>query len=152
MNPANPIPRRTFLRHSAALAAGLALPQAVRAARPASPRSFTVAQRQGRWWFITPEGTPQFGLGLNHIDAAPLRYLASGDLWPRKYGNSMERWIREAVRPDVLAWGFNSVGWVQEVVTRGPTNHRHSPSFTYEEYQWLDLPQPGGAGTKSEGN
>ena len=42
--------------------------------------------------------------------------------------------------PDLHAWGFNSVGWTQEVVTRGLTNHRHSRAFTFEEYQWLGLP------------
>lgn len=131
------ISRRRFLAGSALLSAGLALPCPARAAPPAF---FIVAQRHGRSWLITPEGEPHFSLGLNHIDSAPLRYLESGDRWRTKYGNSMERWIREAVRPDLLAWGFNSVGWVQEVVTRGPTNHRHSPSFTFEEYQWLDLP------------
>jgi hypothetical protein len=52
----------------------------------------------------------------------------------------MERWWKEAVAPDLRAWGFNSVGWTQEVVTRGLTNHRHSRAFTFEEYQWLGLP------------
>ena len=37
--------------------------------------------------------------------------------------------------PDLHAWGFNSIGWTQEVVTRGLTNHRHSRPFTFEEYQ-----------------
>jgi hypothetical protein len=135
-----PLSRRRFLAQSAAFAASLAAPGAARAAGPASAKFFTVGQRHGRWWFLAPDGAPMFSLGLNHIDAAPLRYLESGDVWRKKYDNRMERWIKEAVRPDLLAWGFNSVGWVQEVVTRGATNHRHSPSFTFEEYQWLDLP------------
>lgn len=101
---------------------------------------FSLAQRQGRWWLITPEGRPFFSIGLNHIDPSPLRYESNGDLWERKYGNSMERWIKEAVAPDLKTWGFNSVGWTQEVVTRGTTNHRHSRTFTFEEYQWLGLP------------
>ena len=140
MNPSYSLSRRRFLAESAVLSACLACPRVTRAAPAAAPKFFTVAQRNGRSWFLTPAGEPFFSLGFNHIDAAPLRYTESGDAWRRKYGNSMERWIRDAVRPDLLAWGFNSVGWVQEVVTRGPTNHRHSPSFTFEEYQWLDLP------------
>lgn len=103
-------------------------------------RFFTLAQRKGRWWLVTPEGRPFFSIGLNHIDPSPLRYESNGDLWQRKYGNSMEKWLKEAVAPDLKAWGFNSVGWTQEVVTRGLTNHRHSRAFTFEEYQWLDLP------------
>lgn len=101
---------------------------------------FTVGQRGGRWWFIAPDGSPFFSIALNHIDPSPLLYPANGDLWVRKYGNSMERWLRESVAPDLRAWGFNSVGWTQEVVSRGPTNHRHSRGFTFEEYQWLGLP------------
>ncbi len=102
--------------------------------------AFTLAQRGGRWWLVTPDGKPFFSIALNHIDPSPLRFEASGDLWARKYGNSMERWLKESVAPDLRAWGFNSVGWTQEVVTRGLTNHRHSRGFTFEEYQWLGLP------------
>lgn len=110
------------------------------AAQSRRPKFFTLAQRGKRWWFTTPEGKPFFSLGLNHIDPAPLRYTSNGDLWRRKYGNSMERWLQQSVAPDLRAWGFNSVGWTQEFVTRGPTNARHSRHFTFEEYQWLGLP------------
>jgi hypothetical protein len=132
--------RRQFL--GAALTSGTASRVVAAGSRAAGegPGFFRTAQRHGRWWFLTPEDKAFFSLGLNHIDSAALRYPEVGDLWRRKYGNSMERWLKEMVRPDLLAWGFNSVGWVQEVVTRGLTNHRHSPSFTFEEYQWLDLP------------
>jgi len=128
--------RRTFLAHSCATTLLAAAP-----ARAAVKQSFfTVAQRGGRWWLLTPEGKPFFSLGLNHIDSSPLRYAETGDLWQKKYGNSTKRWLEEAVRRDLLDWGFNSVGWTQEVVIRGETIHRHSPSFTLEEYQWLGLP------------
>jgi hypothetical protein len=140
MNPSPRLSRRRFLAKAAVAATAFAAPPFARAARTSPGKFFTVGPRHGRSWFFTPAGDPFFSLGLNHIDPSPLRYLESGDVWWRKYGNRMERWIKEAVRPDLLAWGFNSVGWVQEVVTRGPTNHRHSPSFTFEEYQWLDLP------------
>jgi hypothetical protein len=100
---------------------------------------FTVGRRNGRWWFVSPEGEAFFSIGLNHIDSATLRYTENGDLWRRKYGNSMERWLRK-VRGDLLEWGFNTVGWVQEVVTRHDRNHRHSRNYTFEEYQWLDMP------------
>lgn len=128
--------RRRFLSHAAL--ATLGAPTLLRSAK--AQRYFSLAQRAGRWWFITPEGRPFFSIGLNHIDPSPLRFAANGDLWARKYGNSMERWLKKSVAPDLQAWGFNSVGWTQEVVTRGPTNHRHSRAFTFEEYQWLGLP------------
>ncbi|MBP7142463.1 MAG: hypothetical protein KBA71_11195 [Opitutaceae bacterium] len=108
--------------------------------QPGPGGHFTLVRRGGRWWFNTPDDETFFSVALNHIDPAPLRFLENGDLWVRKYGNSMEQWLKQAVAPDLRAWGFNSVGWTQEVVTRGPTNHRHSRAFTFEEYQWLGLP------------
>ena len=101
---------------------------------------FTVGRRNGHWWFITPEGEPFFSIGMNHIDSATLRVGESLRLWREKYGNSQRRWIEEGVAPDLKAWGFNTMGWTQEVVVRGPTMHRHSRSFTFEEYQWAAMP------------
>jgi hypothetical protein len=101
---------------------------------------FTVARRVGRWWFIDPSGQLFFSLGVNHIDPATLRYPENVHIWRNEYGNSMQRWLQQSVAPDLSRWGFNSVGWTQEVVTRGLTNHRHSRPFTYEEYQWLGMP------------
>jgi len=141
--------RRTFLKGASGLAAGAAYPWAAQARqneaataadRPGKKSSFTVGQRSGRWWLITPEGEPFFSIGLNHIDSASLRYTENIHIWREKYGGSMERWLKESVRPDLQSWGFNTVGWVQEVVTRTPSNHRHSRNFTFEEYQWLGLP------------
>ncbi len=101
---------------------------------------FTLGHRRGRWWFLTPEGKPFFSIGLNHIDSAALRFAENSDRWRGRYRNSQRKWLQESVRPNLLDWGFNTVGWVQEVVTRGTRNHRHSQNFTYEEYQWLDMP------------
>ncbi len=129
--------RRSFLSLIPAVVASGASAYALAGDRPGF---FRVGQRRGRWWFIAPHGDAFFSLALNHIDPSPLRYASNGDLWQRKYGNSMERWLKEAVAPDLREWGFNSVGWTQEVVTRGLTNHRHSRAFTFEEYQWLGLP------------
>ena len=101
---------------------------------------FTVEERHGRWWFVTPAGDPFWSIGMNHIDSASLRYPDAAGVWRARYDGSQERWLRERVRPDLLSWGFNTVGWVQEVTTRTPTIHRHSRNFTFEEYQWLDMP------------
>ncbi len=115
--------------------------QAERTTTQPEPQGYyTLQWRGGRWWFITPEGVPFFSLGLNHIDPASLRYPENGHLWRDRYGNSMERWLRESVAPDLRRWGFNCIGWTQEVVTRGLTNHRHSRRFTREEYRWAGLP------------
>ena len=83
---------------------------------------YTIGKRGGRWWLLTPEREAMFSVGLNHIDAATLRYDENAAIWREKYGNSQKRWLTEAVGPNLRKWGFNTVGWVQEVVTRDETN------------------------------
>ena len=101
---------------------------------------FRLEKQGGRWWLFRPDGGRYFSLGLNHIDPASLRFPENIHIWRERYGNSMERWLKESVAPNLKDWGFNCIGWNQEVVTRGLTNHRHSRHFTHEEYQWLDMP------------
>jgi hypothetical protein len=139
--------RRNMLRTTAAVGVGLCIPKfnrrlhaTVKTTQPQPEGFFTLDKRDGRWWLITPEGQPFFSIGLNHIDPASLRFPENVHIWRDKYGNSMKRWLTESVAPNLKAWGFNSVGWTQEVVTRGPTNHRHSRHFTADEYAWLDMP------------
>ncbi len=120
-----PVNRREFLLSSALLLTP-----------PAGKRAFGVTNRGGRSWFSAPDGKPFFSLGFNHIDWSPM----PAELWRRKYKNSTDLWLDRSVRPDLLDWGFNSLGWSQEVVIRGDTIHRHSPPFTYEQYQKLGLP------------
>ncbi|MEO1526661.1 MAG: agarase [Planctomycetota bacterium] len=131
--------RRQLLR-----AAGVTLATACRArvADAITPQDdpsgfFTLDQRDGHWWLITPTGDPFFSLGVNHIDPATMRYPENIGLWREKYGGSTIRWIRESVAPNLKAWGFNSVGWVQEVSVR---KWRHSRSFTVDEYRALQMP------------
>ena len=137
--------RRRFL--TSAIAAGAAA--ATWRASPATgsstvattqpePRGFmTLGRRKDHWWLITPEGKPFFTLGVNHIDPATMRYPENIHLWRQNYGGSNIRWIKESVAPNLKRWGFNSVGWVQEVTVR---QWRHSRSFTCEEYKALDMP------------
>jgi hypothetical protein len=98
---------------------------------------FTLGQCDRGLCFVTPEGAPFFSLGLNHIDPATMRYSENIHIWNEKYGGSSERWIAESVAPNLKAWGFNSVGWVQEVAVR---DWRHSRPFSAEEYRALDMP------------
>lgn len=135
--------RRRFLKKS--FAAGASFLGSLPAARGAivnttqlQPKHFfTLGRHKDRWWLITPEGVPFFTMGLNHIDPASLRYPENIHIWRDKYGDNMKRWIKESVAPNLKAWGFNSVGWVQEVTVR---KWRHSRSFTHDEYQALDMP------------
>ena len=111
---------------------------AARRTTQASPAGFfTLDRRNERWWLVTPEGKPFFSLGLNHIDPASLRYPENIHIWREKYGGSTIRWIEESVAPNLKRWGFNTVGWVQEVTVR---KWRHSRPFTNDEYRALGLP------------
>ena len=102
-----------------------------------APTGFFRLEKRQRWWLVTPDGDPFFSLGLNHIDPASLRYPENVHIWREKYGGSTERWIRESVAPNLKQWGFNTVGWVQEVTVR---HWRHSRAFTQEEYSALEMP------------
>ncbi|RCR67513.1 agarase [Larkinella punicea] len=103
-------------------------------------RYFSIQKANGRFFLKDPTGKPFFSIGLNHIDSATLRYPENGKIWQEKYQNSLKEWLTKDVSPNLKKWGFNTVGWTQEVVNRGMTNHRHSRNFTAEEYRWLNMP------------
>ena len=124
--------RRQFLSYAAMAATAKA-----QTTQAKSEGFFTLGQRDDHWWLISPDGKPFFSLGLNHIDPASLRYPENIHIWRDKYGGSTTRWIRESVTPNLKQWGFNTVGWVQEVTVR---RWRHSRPFTNDEYRALGMP------------
>lgn len=131
-----PITRRQFL--NSAVAAGLASGATADATTQVDPKGFfTLGRRDNHWWLITPDGEPFFSVGLNHIDPASQRYPENIHIWHDKYGGSTTRWIEESVAPNIKKWGFNTVGWVQEVTVR---KWRHSRPFTNDEYRALGMP------------
>ena len=137
--------RRQFLKHVAGLSTGLSVASLSGFAEAAPTKTtqiepkgyFTLGKRDDHWWLITPGGKPFFTMGINHIDPASLRYPENLDIWREKYGGSTIRWIKESVAPNLKAWGFNSVGWVQEVTVK---QWQHSRAFTVDEYRALDMP------------
>ncbi len=98
---------------------------------------FTVDKVDGKWRFITPEGDAFFSLGINHIDPASMRYPENIDIWEDKYDGSTIKWIKESVAPNLRKWGFNTMGWEQEVTVM---QWQHSRSFTVDELRALDMP------------
>ncbi len=137
--------RRCFIKQLIAAGAGLTINATARSVsaapvkttQPAPDGFFTLGRQDDHWWLISPDGQPFFTVGINHIDPATLRYPENIDLWRDKYGGSTIRWIQESVTPNLHDWGFNSVGWVQEVTVR---KWQHSRSFTIDEYRALDMP------------
>ncbi|MBM3725536.1 MAG: agarase [Acidobacteria bacterium] len=97
---------------------------------------FRIGKVKRRQCLLDPAGKPVFSLAMNHIDSAALRLTAA---WQEEFGGDLRRWLR-GVRRDLEAWGFNAVGWVQEYVVINDQHHRHSRSFTPEEYGWLEFP------------
>ncbi len=97
--------RRNFLTQASTLTATALVPQllhplqstatAGRTTQINAKGFFTIAKRDGRWWFITPEDKRFFSIGLNHIDSATLRYRENAHIWRDKYGNSMEKWLEQ---------------------------------------------------------
>ena len=131
------IDRRHFLGSALALGAGSMvwpLTQCIGNSNTLSESKgfFTVVQRNGHWWLVTPDNEYIFSIGINHVDPAAIRFTYSGGIWDSKYGNNMEKWLPK-VKQDLTGWGFNCLGWDQEVVIIHPEMHRHSRSFTYEE-------------------
>lgn len=98
---------------------------------------FKLDFQKDHWWLITPDGEPFFTIGMNHIDPASLRYQENIHIWRDKYQGSITKWLKESVAKNLEEWGFNTVGWEQEVTVR---NWRHSRSFTSEEYRALNMP------------
>ncbi len=141
----NSISRRQFIKGGCVASAGLfhypimtsGATAAVKTTQIDANGYFTLGKRKGHWWLITPDGEPFFTIGLNHIDPASLRYPENIDIWENKYGGSTLRWIRESVVPNLQKWGFNTVGWVQEVTVR---HWQHSRPFTVDEYRALGMP------------
>ena len=138
--------RRDFIAHAVPAAAFLtaasgkalaAAVQPVQTTQPTPAGYFTLGRLGERWMLLTPDRKPFFSVGLNHIDSSPLRYPENLAKWEQRYGNDTIKWIRESVSPNLKSWGFNSVGWVQEVSIR---KHAHTPAFTLEEYRGLDMP------------
>ncbi len=98
---------------------------------------FTLGKVDGHVFFITPQGEPFFSLGLNHLDPASSRYPENLDMWEEKYNGSTIEWLKRSVKPNLKEWGFNTMGWEQEVTVK---KWQHSRSFTVDELNALDMP------------
>ena len=86
---------------------------------------------------ITPQGLRFFSIGLNHIDPASLRYPENIHILEEKYNASTVEWLEKSVKPNLEIWGFNTIGWEQEVTVR---KWQHSRSFTNDELKVLGMP------------
>ncbi len=120
---------------------------------------FRLESFAGRCWFVTPEGHPFISIGLNHISSFSLRRPGKLDDFLARYRGE-EGWIREAVVPDLKDWGFNTIGWTQEIALRYPPQDPfkrldppdarrgwggrfallHDRPWEQERYSWAGMP------------
>ena len=97
---------------------------------------FRLEAAAGRWWLVDPEGCAFLSIGVNHVESSALKHPDNVHIWRARYG-SEKRWLQEGVARRLREWGFNTIGWTQEVIT---SDFRHSPVWEVEQYQWADMP------------
>lgn len=87
---------------------------------------FRIEKIKGRWWFITPEGNGFLSAGVNHID------------YREDYSDEFVDFAKEHLRD----WGFNTIGWTQELIGRDPKTAAmvHSPGWGPPQYARLKMP------------
>jgi len=79
---------------------------------PDSPRFFRVAQQDGVWWLIAPDGKRFFSLGVNVVDQGLTREKYRPDrpgYAAFRYYPDETAWARETLAR-LRAWGFNTLG------------------------------------------
>ena len=73
---------------------------------------FTVAERDGAWWFLDPDGRPFFSFGVNVASPGPEQSLYD-DAHPQyaawRYYGDQEKWAK-ATLSRLQRWKFNTIG------------------------------------------
>lgn len=105
---------------------------------------FHTRQIGDRWWFVSPEGNAFLSVGMNHLDLAALKHADNRQIFENRYAGSTDRLIQEGIAAPLKAWGFNTIGWTQELVggTWGVpgTVLRHSPEWNVRQFRLANLP------------
>ena len=99
---------------------------------------FHVAQINGRWYFVTPEGHGFFSLGVTH--SVECIRLDERNLFQTRYGKSEEK-LSEFFLDRFKDWGYNSSGYGPL-----PTMETRIP---YVAGIWTEGPRSLSAGAKS---
>ncbi len=105
---------------------------------------FRLEALDGRWWFVDPAGNGFLSAGINHLDLAVLKHPDNIGLFHERYGGSENRLIEEGIARRLHAWGFNSIGWSQELVGgawgKDGSVIRHSPEWSRAQFERAGLP------------
>lgn len=101
---------------------------------------FTVGERNNRWWLLTPNRQPMFSIGLNHLDPSPLQTGGSDSIWQQRYRSDILRWLKDSVRKNLSDWGFNTLGWSQELTSVDSDGNHYDRGLTQTEFAALQMP------------
>ena len=105
---------------------------------------FRTEQIDGRWWLITPDGNGFISIGMNHFDLAVLKYPDNIHIWQTQYDGSEEHYLRQGISQPLQEWGFNTIGWTEEMVAgewmNAGTLIRHSSEWSHHQYQIVGMP------------
>ena len=87
---------------------------------------FRVEKIGGRWWIVTPEGHGFISAGVNHVD------------YKRDYSSDFVRFTVRSLKD----WGFNTIGWSQEVMQNSQADSTmvHSPGWGPKQYAQARMP------------
>ncbi len=98
----------------------------------------------GRWWFVDPAGYGFLSAGINHLDLAALNHPDNIGVFEERYGGSEERLIEEGIARRLRSWGFNTIGWSQELVGgvwgKDGSVIRHSQEWSRRQFERAGLP------------
>lgn len=120
---------------------------------------FRVERLGERWWLVDPDGHAFLSIGLNHLSSFALRAPERIDEFLAKYRDE-EGWIRNGLASDLKEWGFNTIGWTQEIAFRYAPHDPmkkadavdprrewgerfalvHDRAWEHERYRWAGLP------------
>jgi glyoxylase-like metal-dependent hydrolase (beta-lactamase superfamily II) len=101
----------------------LALVVALAAASCGGDGFYSLVQRDGVWWFESPDGDELVSLGVNHVEPVLLASAQNRDVFAKRYGADLfdengaavvgsaaaARWMADSVA-QLRGWGFNSLG------------------------------------------
>ncbi len=103
---------------------------------------FSLNKSKNGYFICDTKGAPFLSVGLNHTDETNLLFSYNIDIWKNRYG-SHKAWLQNGLVRDLNLYGFNTIGWTQDVIATVIEPHMgciHSEGFSFEDYQQCNTP------------
>ena len=105
---------------------------------------FRMEKINDRWWFVTPEGNAFLSAGINHLDLAALKHPDNVHIYRERYDGRDDCYIKKGIAAPLRDWGFNTIGWTQELVggvwMKPNSILRHSHEWSQRQFHVAGLP------------